>query len=67
MNYFKSALEICKFLLVLNKIDLEKERKVSNEDITSFINDINGNSINSNEKNEKIEQNNIIEKTEISV
>ena len=67
MNYFKSALEICKFLLVLNKIDLEKERKVSNEDITSFINDINGNSINSNEKNEKIEQNNIIEKIEISV
>ena len=52
MNYFKSALKICKFLLVLNKIDLEKERKVSNEDITSFINDINGNSINSNEKNE---------------
>ena len=67
MNYFKSALEICKFLLVLNKIDLEKERKVSNEDITSFINNINGTSINLNEKNEKIEQNNIIEKIEISV
>ena len=67
MNYFKSALEICKFLLVLNKIDLEKERKVSNEDITSFINNINGTSINLNEKNEKIEQNNIIEKIEISL
>ena len=67
MNYFKSALEICKFLLVLNKIDLEKERKVSNEDITSLINDINGTSINLNEKNEKIEQNNIIEKIEISL
>ena len=66
-NYFKSALEICKFLLVLNKIDLEKERKVSNEDITSFINNINGTSINLNEKNEKIEQNNIIEKIEISL
>ena len=67
MNYFKSVLEICKFLLVLNKIDLEKKRKVSNEDITSLINDINGNSINLNEKNEKIEQNDIIEKIEISV
>jgi len=62
-NFYPNIFEICKLLLVLNKIDLEKERKVLIEEIVSFIQDLNGNNYRNKEEINKKE---IIEKIEIS-
>jgi small GTP-binding protein len=62
-NFYPNVFEICRLLLVLNKIDLEKERKVLSEEVERFIQDLNGNNYRNKEETNKKE---IIEKIEIS-
>jgi len=62
-NFYPNVFEICRLLLVLNKIDLEKERKILSEEVERFIQDLNGNNYRNKEETNKKE---IIEKIEIS-
>lgn len=64
INFYPNELKICKLLLVLNKIDLENEKKIDDTDVGDFINDLNGDNCNNNDQKLRKE---IIEKIEISV
>ena len=63
INFYPDLFNICKFLLVLNKIDLENERKVPSEQCENFVKDLNGKNDKKFDENNQIE---IIKKIEIS-